>query len=133
MKTLTLPVIKRWFDMQKEGIKTEEYRKLSNYWFSRLCLMDGKHFTSKQWQSYFDFPEAFEHNELVMSFKHFDQTKVTLGYPRHGFTDRILIFEHLGIEIGEGKEEWGAIEGELYFVIKHGKRIYDHERTWSSD
>lgn len=129
MKTLTLPVIKRWFVLQEQGIKTEEYRRISDYWIRRLLKSNGGAFTALEWVYYYEAKEAITKAEAVIllldrgtiKWKHFDQTKVTLGYPRHGFTDRILTFEHLGIEIGYGKPEWGAIEGELYFVIKHGK------------
>ena len=40
MKTLTLPLKKKWFDMIKAGIKKEEYRECSSYWinrFQKLC------------------------------------------------------------------------------------------------
>lgn len=48
---------------------------------------------------------------------------MTLGYPKSTDTERIIKFEHAGIEIRTGNPEWGAEPGKLYFVIKHGKRI----------
>ena len=46
---------------------------------------------------------------------------MTLGYPKLTDSDRILKIENKGIEIRTGNTEWGAEEGKLYFVIKHGK------------
>jgi len=34
-----------------------------------------------------------------------------------------MTFEIKSIEIGEGKEEWGAIPNKTYFVIKLGNKI----------
>ena len=48
---------------------------------------------------------------------------MTLGYPKSNDTERILKLEHKGIEIREGKPEWGAEPGKKYFVIKHGQPI----------
>ena len=45
---------------------------------------------------------------------------MTLGYPRSDDTERILKFKHDGIEIRTGNPDWGAENGKLYFVIKHG-------------
>ena len=33
---LTLPIKKKWFDMIKLRIKTEEYREINDYWTSRF-------------------------------------------------------------------------------------------------
>jgi len=46
---------------------------------------------------------------------------MTLGYPKKDDTERIIQFEHLGIEIRTGKPEWGAEPNKLYFVIKLGE------------
>jgi len=48
---------------------------------------------------------------------------MTLGYPRSTDKERIIVLEHKGIEIRTGNPEWGAEEGKLYFVIKHGEVI----------
>lgn len=36
MKTLTLSLKKKWFDMIASGEKTEEYREIKPYWEKRL-------------------------------------------------------------------------------------------------
>ena len=36
MKTLTLPLKRKWFDLIKSGVKLEEYREINRYWIARL-------------------------------------------------------------------------------------------------
>lgn len=59
----------------------------------------------------------------MVNFNKYEINKMTLGYPKLRDTERILKLEHKGIEIREGNQEWGAEEGKLYFVIKHGEII----------
>lgn len=42
MSTLHLTLKKKWFDLIRSGIKTEEYREMKPYWDKRL--MGGKAF-----------------------------------------------------------------------------------------
>ena len=65
----------------------------------------------------------YEIDNWYLTFKKFDSNTMTLGYPKSTDSDRILKLEHKGIEIRTGNHEWGAEEGKLYFVIKHGKII----------
>lgn len=117
---LQLSLKKQWFEMTRDGIKTEDYRSLTPYWYNKLCLYDGKKRSKKFW-------EHFSINNMdrtkVIANKDFKTTTLTLGYPSKTDTSRIIQFEHLGIEINYGKSEWGAEPGKLYFVIKHGKRL----------
>lgn len=62
-------------------------------------------------------------NRHDANFKPFTQNTMTLGYPKAGDPERTLILEHKGIEIRTGNPEWGAEEGKMYFVIKHGQII----------
>ena len=41
MKTLYLPIKKKWFDMILSGEKKEEYREIKSYWTKRLLESDG--------------------------------------------------------------------------------------------
>jgi hypothetical protein len=107
MNKLTLPLKTKWFEMTKAGIKTEDYRELTPFWKSRLT--DQK----KNWARPIE----------QWKFKKFDLNIMTLGYPKSTDTERVLKFEHAGIEIRTGNPEWGAEPGKLYFVIKHGKQI----------
>lgn len=116
MKNLQLPLKKNWFEMTKSGIKTEDYREITPYWANRLC---NKHPLSVIAGG--DFRD--KHTGQQFTFKKFTQNTMTLGYPKSTDTERIIKFEHKGIEIRTGNHEWGAEEGKLYFVIKHGNPI----------
>ena len=107
---LQLSLKTKWFEMTRDGIKTEDYRELTRYWYNRLveegiCEL-----------------EPFK-VLVVVKCEEFTTNTLTLGYPSKTDTSRIIKFEHAGIEIRTGNPEWGAEEGKLYFVIKHGKRI----------
>lgn len=129
---LQLSLKTKWFDLTKAGVKLEDYREITPYWIKRLSCFDesectieyaveellkGKENSIKQKSIY---------NGVLWSFnfpKKFTTTTLTLGYPKSTDTDRIIKFENAGIEIGYGKEEWGAEPNKLYFIIKHGKRL----------
>lgn len=108
-RVLTLPLKKKWFDMIKSGVKTEEYRELKAYYFSRLCN-----------QVYTDqFFEPLPFTSYVA--KKFDRLVFTCGYPKKGDTSKRLEFMKPRINIGYGKLEWGAEPGRRYFVITWGE------------
>jgi len=116
---LQLSLKRKWFEMTKAGIKTEDYREINEYWFSRFMmgkLEEG--FTLEQFKN---------HSEMVgmmrLYRKSFKINRMTLGYPKSTDTEKIIEFEHAGIEIRTGNPEWGAEPNKLYFVIKHGKRL----------
>ena len=124
MKNLQLSLKKQWFEMTKAGIKTEDYREINEYWFKRL-------FRTTEYE---EMEIAIQNMKIGYSInaigmwhlyflKDFDTTTLTLGYPKSTDSDRILKLEHKGIEIGYGKEEWGAEPNKLYFIIKHGRRL----------
>ncbi len=130
---LRLPVTKNWFEMQKSGIKTEDYREINEYWISRLtkCQIEPSKAkrellsVGKTMSSYIasivlkDFTGIPEH----FFPKSFEENIVTLGYPKLDDSNKILRFTHKEIRIDYGKEEWGAVPGKLYFVIRHGRLI----------
>ena len=115
MADLRLSLKRKWFEMTRDGIKTEDYREVNEYWIKRLVytgfylhpLNYCVEARSGQWHPV----KEFSHNIM------------TLGYPSANDTDRIIQFEHAGIEIRTGNPEWGAEPDKLYFVIKHGARI----------
>ena len=128
---LQLSLIKKWFEMTKSGIKTEDYREITPYWINRLAMyQDGsvKFSKSELKEIAFDINacqcdmEELEYtiDNFYLNFKKFDINIMTLGYPKATDSNRILKFEHKGIEISTGNPEWGAEADKLYFVIKHG-------------
>lgn len=138
---LQLSLRRKWFEMTKAGIKTEDYREITPYWLKRLMYYSsesGIKLNKKEWReacsdinsghvSSDDYTEEIEYHldNWHLEFKPFDFNMMTLGYPKKGDPDRTLILEHKGIEIREGNPEWGAEPGKLYFVIKHGAIIKD--------
>jgi hypothetical protein len=117
MKNLQLSLKTKWFEMTKAGIKTEDYRELSEYWFKRIVSKDIRHF----WDLKMFIKYANNHPYKI--YRDFEINTMTLGYPKTGDNERILKLEHRGIEIRTGNPEWGAEPGKLYFVIKHGEFV----------
>lgn len=98
MKTLKLVLKKKWYDMIASGEKKEEYRELKAYWIDRLS-------------------ESLE----PCWFGHpYDSVTFYLGYAKNRPS---MTFVVDGIEIRNGREEWGAEPGKKYFVIKLGERL----------
>lgn len=91
---LTLPIQKKWFDMIDMGIKKEEYRNVNKHYISRFAR-------------YRNSGEAFG---LRL---------------RNGYSSTSPMIECIAkVELGIGKEEWGAEPLLPYFVIK----IMSHRR-----
>jgi len=122
---LRLPLETKWFEMTKAGIKTEDYRSITPYWFGRLFADSNKskshqeeacnNLKNKESVTLYNFQRGC-YNKL----KPFDYNIMTLGYPKSTDTERILKIEHKGIEVRAGNPEWGAEPNKIYFVIKHG-------------
>ncbi len=113
MKNLRLPLKRKWFEMTKAGIITEYYKEITPYWVKRLY--DEKFLIISD--------NINPENLKKYKFKNFTKNTMTLGLPKAGDTERIIQFEHAGIEIREGNPDWGAEPGKLYFVIKHRKKL----------
>lgn len=88
MKILDLVLKKQWYNLIKEGIKHEEYREIKPYWTKRLVEKDG-------------------------TFKKFTHVKFRCGYSK-----KFIMYRIVSIEQGKGNVDWGAKEGEIYYVIK---------------
>ena len=139
MKNLQLSLKTKWFEMTKAGIKKEDYREITPYWANRLFEKTEKYHSQAYWKGYlgqygkdgtrsfyfygFKNQESIDYILSTHIFKHFTTNTMTLGYPKNGDTQRIIQYEHAGIEIRTGNPEWGAEPNKLYFVIKHGKRL----------
>ena len=85
---LTLPIKKKWFDMIKLGEKKEEYREIKPYYDSRLL-------------GYY-----ISHLETTIILRN--------GYSSNSPTIKCKV----KVEIGYGKEEWGAEPSKVYYVLK---------------
>lgn len=102
MKTLYLPLKKKWYEMIERGEKREEYREMKPYWWKRLIETRKTHPKS---------PVSCD------SLKRIDSVCFSYGY-----TKRRMTFECAGITIGRGHPEWGAPEEDV-FIIKLGRRV----------
>lgn len=126
MKTLVLPLKKKWYDMIASGEKTEEYREIKTFWINRfLSWFDGDRLGN-----YYDstYPVATtviaDLIDKEIDWRNiYDTVTFTLGYPKKGDMSRRMAFKIESITIEEGKLEWGAEIGKKYFVIKLGERI----------
>ena len=83
------------------GEKKEEYREFKDFWVNRLC----------------DQSKIYKINSYS-HFKEFDTITFSNGYSKD--RDQFVI-ELKGIEIKKGNANWGAVEGEKYFVLSLGK------------
>jgi len=120
---LRLPLKNKWFEMTKASIKTEDYREITPYWAKRLVMLCKDDMNYNDFVSYLTSDKDRMYYADNYSFKHFTKNTMTLGYPKSTDTERIIQFEHAGIEIRTGNPEWGAEPNKLYFVIKHGKAL----------
>lgn len=128
---LQLSLKKQWFELTKTGIKTEDYREITEYWCRRLLqLKEDLEFgvwldliedLGNPNRPHIDVQECLEFYNVTI--KQFDTNIMTLGYPSKTDTERILKLKHKGIEIRTGNPEWGAEPNKLYFVIKHGEIV----------
>ena len=125
MKTLDLVLKRKWYDMIASGEKTEEYREIKPYWESRLgdCFRwcsrtlnnDGLHLNLNSCKIC-----SKNLNQIAYASNRYDAVTFHLGYSKDRPSMTFAIKE---IVIDEGKEEWGALPGEIYFVIKLGERL----------
>lgn len=125
-QNLQLSLKTKWFEMTKSRDKTEDYREITPYWCSRFLEYKGMKIKKANFYALMmlnDFEFMINFFKENYDFKEFTINTMTLGYPSKDDKERIIQFEHAGIEIREGREEWGAEKGKIYFVIKHGKRI----------
>lgn len=126
---LQLSLKRKWFEMTKSGIKTEDYREINCYWSKRLIYNLKDVLLHKNRHVIGNFIDDYDAYKFLTSplnnfgFNDFETNTMTLGYPKSGDTERILKLEHKGIEIRTGNPDWGAEPGKLYFVIKHGEII----------
>lgn len=97
MKELKLVLKKKWYDMIASGEKKEEYRDIKPYWTKRLYTKNP-------------YYGKIRKNSLVTFY---------LGYGKYRPS---MTFWISRIVYDEGKPEWGAEPGKIYYVIKLGER-----------
>lgn len=146
MKTLHLNLKAEWFSMILSEEKKEEYREIKESWIEKFILdretmqpchkrkVIGNTLHYHKDMRNFNYFFGSHSNELTRSqaailylkcygvLKDFDTITFSNGYA----TDRPQFdIELKGIEIKEGKPEWGAEPGKKYFVLKLGEILND--------
>lgn len=101
-----------WYDMIELGVKPEEYREITPYWRKRICANDR----------FCKMREVCKAN----IYCHYDNgvpCKFDTVVFHRAYTNTTMKFRIEKVVIGHGRTEWGAKEGEKYFVIKLGERL----------
>lgn len=102
---LILPIKKQWFDMILSGEKKEEYREIKPYYQSRF-------------KSVFEMgPHSF-----IPSGNEEKQIMFRNGYNKNSPS----FIADCTLDIKTGKEEWGAVKGIEYYVLKI-HRVYNEK------
>lgn len=118
MKTLTLSLKKKWFDLIKAGAKKEEYREIKPLYLAAFCDHLNVYEVNKS--NNFDVSFHLKWSEELG----YDTLVFTLGYPKSDDNARRIEFKNPKVRIDEGRPEWGAIPGRKYFVI-----TWDEQQT----
>ena len=106
---LILPIKKKWFDMIKSGEKKEEYREIKTYYDK--CLGNA----------IIGFPFTKVIIENFESIKSYDESqfKIIDIIFRNGYkADSPKIKCKCKLNIGQGKEEWGAEPNKEYYILQ---------------
>lgn len=102
---IILPITKKWFEMIKSGEKLEEYREIKPYYTARFLKALGCPKTKEQ-----DVMEQLRQTEA--------NTSMTVLF-RNGYSNNSpSLMAECYLSIGKGKEEWGAVPGCEYFILR---------------
>ena len=100
---LTLPIEKKWFDMILKREKPEEYREIKPYWRTRLTRALGMEKRLMLLEMILDIEQPL----------HLGLVRFRNGYSK----DAPELIADCDLRIGTGKPEWGAAEGEEYYIL----------------
>jgi hypothetical protein len=94
---LTLPIKRQWFEMIKDRVKLEEYRDITPYYTSRFS----------------NIFEMFPYSKIPTGL---DKQRILL---RNGYSSTSPTIEIVcTLDVGMGREEWGAEPGKIYYILK---------------
>ena len=103
---LTLPIKRKWLEMIRSGQKKEEYRALSPYYAARFKRFLG-------WEFIPASQAQVESALRVAGSVPFKDVILRAGYSLSAPATMISGY----ITISTGRPEWGAAEGEEYYVL----------------
>lgn len=118
MKILYLAVKKEWFEMERTGVKSEEYRAITLYWVKRIMKNSPVSWLVAMTIAIETKDFSFFYGKTFGDFTH---VELAMGYPKTGDVSRRLLFDIKEIVIGKGKSEWGA-PAEDVFIIRLGNQ-----------
>ena len=112
---MILPIKKKWFDMIKSGEKKEEYREIKPYYATRFQNVFGAVVMPRSVLSGDMTPILLQGNNVCSVIRKAAVQQVIF---RNGYgSSAPAIVAECRLRIGEGKREWGAEPGQLYFVL----------------
>ena len=108
-KKLILPVKSKWFQMEKAGIKTEDYRLITKYWAKRLCWTYTKGRSCED-----EHPPCLSCMNFIP--REYDEVELTEGYPKRDDKERRLTKKFKNVWRSWGRPEWGAPEKRCFII-----------------
>ena len=111
-----------WFSMIKSGQKKEEYREIKPYYTDKWIHPYDKRLPAtllnalgvQTIQNKF----LIEDSNKILDQLRYHTIHFSLGMPKRGTApEKHIEFRNPKIRISEGRQEWGAKPGKLYFVI----------------
>lgn len=116
---LKLTLKKTWFDLIRNGNKTEEYREIKAYWANRLYAISP--INAYEFENTEDTADAILNGySPKCPFRSFTHVQFTNGYSP---TSPTFTIECKGIRIGRGNPEWGAPTDKDVFILELGKIV----------
>lgn len=124
MKTLNLSLTRKWFVMERDGIKKEEYREIKPFYI-RMFIKDESlknemlsRFANRYPNAKDDGSVLLRADTYVLKFsEQYDELEMHEAYPARTETDKWFFRKNPRIRIDYGKPEWGAEPNKSYFVI----------------
>ena len=125
VKILHVVVKHKWYEMQACGEKTEEYREITPYWYSRLYRRKKETGysgpVSKEGLEYCCHPNQ-RHILRAGGFIDHELKPYTHIGIHDGYTKKMTIFKITGITVGKGRPDWGAPTDRDVFIIMHYRK-----------
>lgn len=104
---LILPIKKKWYDMIRNGTKTEEYREIKPYYDCRFQNAFGAIWAGTE----------LLQGELVP--EEIRKEPIQTVYFKNGYGKQApYLTAECSLRVGSGREEWGAEKGKEYYILE---------------